>query len=83
MKDLDDLFSYGANVLLLSTAIYMNNNKDWWYLARRSGQHVFFYNRKALEMIAVKYGYELVVNGGFILFVRNCSHSREWQRSNC
>lgn len=70
-SDLDDLFKHNSNALLLSTAIYTNEKKDWWYLTLESGQHVFFYSKKALELIAEKYNYSLIVSGGFILFVRN------------
>ena len=77
MKDLDDLFSYNANALLLSTAIYTNEKKDWWYVAPETGQHVFFYSKKALELIAKKYGYSLVISDTFILFVKNISAPRK------
>ncbi len=72
-NDLDDLFFHSPKALLLSTAIYSNENKDWWYLAPESGQHVFFYSRKSIEMIAIKYNYAFVISGDFILFVNNAS----------
>jgi len=73
IADLDDLFSYQPHALLLSTNIFTNQKQDWWYLSPESGQHVFFYSKKAMVMIAAKYKYELVVSGGFILFVKNPS----------
>lgn len=71
IADLDDLFRYKPHALLLSTAIFTNEKQDWWYLSPESGQHVFFYSKKAIAMIAAKYKYELVVSGGYILFIRN------------
>ena len=73
MSDLDNLFGYQPRALLLSTAIFTNEKKDWWYLAPESGQHVFFYSKNAIAMIAAKYKYDLVMSGGFILFVKNPS----------
>ena len=72
-SDLDDLFGYQPKALLMSTAIYTNQSSDWWYLLPESGQHVFFYSRQALELIAKKYQYSLIVSGGFILFIRQPS----------
>ena len=73
ISDLDNLFSYNPRALLLSTAIFKNQNQDWWYLSPVSGQHVFFYSKKSLAMIAAKYKYDLVMSGGFILFVKKAS----------
>jgi len=69
-RDLDGLFSLHPRVLFASTGIYTNEQGDWWYLTPETGQHVFFYSRKALDLIADKYGYGLLANGDFILFVR-------------
>jgi methyltransferase family protein len=69
-RDLDSLFSLKPRVLFASTGIYTDEQGDWWYLAPETGQHVFFYSRKALDLIAEKYGYGLLANGDFVLFVR-------------
>ena len=69
-RDLDNLFNLDPQILLASTVIYTNENSDWWYLAPESGQHIFFYSKKALGLIANKYGYRLLVHGDFVLFVR-------------
>jgi len=74
-RDLDNLFNLKPRVLLVSTGIYTNQQSDWWYLSLESGQHVFFYSKKALHFLAAKYGYGLVANGDFILFVRRSSLS--------
>jgi 2-polyprenyl-3-methyl-5-hydroxy-6-metoxy-1,4-benzoquinol methylase len=71
--DLGELFSYKPNALMLSTAIYEGENKDWWYLAPESGQHVFFYTKKAIKIIANRYNYTFVISGSFILFMKNAS----------
>ena len=68
-SDLKELFASHPRAVLASTGIYNNQNQDWWYLAPESGQHVFFYSRKALEQVAREFGYELVVSGGYLLFL--------------
>jgi hypothetical protein len=74
-KELEDLFQSRPKVLLASTEIYGSQSVDWWYLAPESGQHVFFYSEKALQMIAERFGYSCLLSGGFMLFVQKANHS--------
>ena len=69
-RDLDELFRLRPTVLLASTEIYGHQSADWWYLASESGQHIFFYSEKALQMVAAQFGYSYLLCGGFVLFVR-------------
>lgn len=69
-QDLEELFRLQPKALLASTAIFSQQGKDWWYLAPEAGQHVFFYSRKALDLIADRYGYELLISSGYLLFTR-------------
>tara|TARA_B100000787_G_scaffold147049_1_gene117871 strand:- start:2381 stop:3199 length:819 start_codon:yes stop_codon:yes gene_type:complete len=73
MTELAEMFAFNSDAALFSTEIYKNHTQDWWYLSAVSGQHVFFYSYKSLEMIAEKYNYNLIVNGNFILFVKKIS----------
>ena len=73
INDLENLFTHKPNALLLSTAIYTNQKEDWWYLVPESGQHVFFYSKKAMEMIAERFSYDLIISGGFFLFIKQTS----------
>jgi len=73
LVDLEDLFRYQAKAILLSSSIYTNQGGDWGYICPESGQHIFFYSQAALEWIAKKYHYALVVNGDFILFLKQTS----------
>lgn len=68
--ELAAIFDSRARVLLVTTAIYDGQGPDWWYLAPESGQHVFFYSKSGLELIAARYGYQLLMSGGYLLFVR-------------
>jgi hypothetical protein len=73
-RELDDLFQLRPTVLLASTEIYDHQNADWWYLASESGQHLFFYSEKALQLIATRFGYSYLLSGGFVLFVHKPDH---------
>lgn len=68
--DLCLLFESDPKALILSTAIYKNQNQDWWYLSPESGQHVFFYSKKSMRLIANKFKYNLMIGGGFIIFTK-------------
>jgi 2-polyprenyl-3-methyl-5-hydroxy-6-metoxy-1,4-benzoquinol methylase len=69
-KDLEELFAKRPKAVLASTGIFDAQGPDWWYLAPDSGQHVFFYSEAALQLIARTHDYELVMSGGYLLFLR-------------
>jgi hypothetical protein len=68
--DLQILFKTNPDVLITSTGIFTGQNATWWYLTPESGQHLFFYSKNALEMIARRYGYKPLFCSNYILFVR-------------
>lgn len=73
-KDLERFFSKKPKTLLITTSQYENQGPGWWHLSTESGQHIFFYSRKALDLIAEQQGYELHVIENFLLFIRkDCS----------
>src|SRR5271165_5555522 len=65
--DLTALLGMGSSLFLVSTCLYTNQKGDWWYLAPEGGQHVFFYSKKALHLIARRYGCELFICGSIAL----------------
>jgi hypothetical protein len=67
-SDLDILFQYRPKLVLVTTGIYIGQDKNWWYLSPNSGQHIFFYSKKSLHIIAKKYNYQLLISGGYALF---------------
>ena len=73
MYDIDEFFIRIPRFILVSTAIFNNQKEDWWYLAPETGQHVFFYSKKALEIIAKNYNYSLIIRGRYILFAKKLS----------
>ena len=70
-EELENIFCKNPDYVLLSTVLYKNQDKNWWYLAGSSGQHVFFYSASAMEIIAKKYSCKLIFFEDYILFIRN------------
>jgi methyltransferase family protein len=69
--DLPKLFHLSPEVLIASTEPYkINHDKNWWYLSPSTGQHVFFYSREALRLLANRFGYSLQSIGHWHIFAR-------------
>jgi hypothetical protein len=69
-RDLEGLFATRPKAVLASTGIFNTQGPDWWYLAPESGQHVFFYSKSALQLIARTHDYDLVIRSGYLLFLQ-------------
>ena len=68
MEDIRRMLGYSYN-LLFSTELQpegINTVDDWHYFATETGQHVAFYNEKALKFIADKLGYNFYTDGKFL-----------------
>jgi len=51
----EKLNQHGCRTLIFTTELYVGEdppNKDWWYYTFNTGQHISFYRRKTLEMLA-------------------------------
>jgi 2-polyprenyl-3-methyl-5-hydroxy-6-metoxy-1,4-benzoquinol methylase len=57
-SELDRLFALKPKALVATTQLYTGETQDWWYLARQTGQHVFFYSEKCLKLLAHRHGYD-------------------------
>jgi hypothetical protein len=75
-REIADIFARNPRVLLLSTATYTGQDGTWWYLVPESGQHVFFYSRKALQWIGRKFGFDVLTAGDFVLFAKGASPAK-------
>ena len=69
-SELDQIFAARPKIVLASTELYLGQAADWWYLAPAEGQHVFFYSRRAIGLIAARYGYDVMIGTRFLLFSR-------------
>jgi Methyltransferase domain len=70
-KDLEQIFGRRPNIVLATTELFSGQTAEWWYLAPREGQHIFFYSEKAARLIATHYGYNLLIGPTFLLFSRD------------
>lgn len=68
--ELRSLFEPALKHILISTVRYEGQDENWWYLAPSTGQHVFFYTRKALQLIADRFDCKLLLLGEYALFSR-------------
>lgn len=69
------LKTINPDVVIFTTMLYRNENKDWWYLSPDNGQHVFFYTEKALHHICQALGMLFISNGNYhVLYKQNPSH---------
>jgi 2-polyprenyl-3-methyl-5-hydroxy-6-metoxy-1,4-benzoquinol methylase len=63
-----------TSCLIFSTKIVPDpapQPSDWWYYGLLHGQHVAFYTRKSLEMLAFQFDYQLTTDGeGLHIFSR-------------
>jgi hypothetical protein len=67
--DIDRLFSFRPALLVASTKPYDGQGADWPYLVPETGQHVFFYGRRTMRLIAAKHGYVYLGRGDYHLFL--------------
>ena len=68
IPEIEEMLRYGDS-LLFSTELQPENIQgvnDWSYFSTETGQHVSFYNDKALQYIAQKLGYHFYTDGKFI-----------------
>jgi hypothetical protein len=68
--DLDQIFQAKPKIVLATTELFSGQSAEWWYLAPREGQHVFFYSDKAARFIAAQYGYNVLIGRNCLLFSR-------------
>jgi hypothetical protein len=56
MEEVSEIFSYSDNVLFSTELIPEDSSiENWWYIAPETGQHISFYTKKSLELIAKRY----------------------------
>lgn len=72
VADLGELMDLSDN-LFVSTELVpepVPRPPDWWYYVPTSGQHVSFYTRKALQILAKRFGRTVLSRGSYHLFSR-------------
>ena len=70
LADFAQILDLSPDYFIFSTLLYKDQGPGWWYVLE-DGQHVAFYTRKSLEIIAHKHGYHLATDDcGTHLFSR-------------
>lgn len=54
-KELDYIFSMTDSFLFSTELIPDKNIENWWYIGTEHGQHISFYSKKALQIIAKRF----------------------------
>lgn len=70
MEMFERLFSL-SDTLICTTEIIPHHPpkiKEWWYYATESGQHIAFYTKESLQVVANKFGKNLYAKHGIIIF---------------
>ena len=66
------IFNLKPKIILITTSLYKNQNQEWEYLELDTGQHIFFYSKKAILELSKKNDYEVFfLESGFILMTSN------------
>lgn len=86
LDELNKMFSLGSNVFCSTTLqpeVSIEQLQSWIYIAELHGQHISFYTRKSMEIIADKFGcYYYSDHPEFHLFtskkIKNFTFSREY-----
>jgi hypothetical protein len=65
---LDEILSYSRNILFTTDLLPEPTPKpdQWWYYGLEHGQHVSFYTRKSLEILAAQKGLNFYSNGATV-----------------
>ncbi|KAA0575949.1 class I SAM-dependent methyltransferase [Azospirillum sp. Sh1] len=69
-RDTEALFAFDPDILIVTTELYAGQDRGWYYFGEDNGQHVFFYTRKALELIARRHGRGLITAGSMHFLLR-------------
>ncbi len=67
-REIGRLFALAPSVVVATTLPYAGEGAEWWYLAKQTGQHVFFYSRKCLRLLARRHRYHYFGAGTFHVF---------------
>jgi len=68
-QDFQQLFESRPALVVATTELFTGQDLSWPYLGDGTGQHLFFYSPKAMNLVAKRFGYALAFVGGLIVFV--------------
>lgn len=68
-QELAPLFQRGAAAVIVGTNPYRGQGPEWEYISPKTGQHVFFYSPRGMEILAAKFGYHYERIGSSHIFL--------------
>lgn len=70
LETIEKMFSLSDTLICTTELLPYNPPRinDWWYYATETGQHIAFYTKKSLHVIAEKFGKNLYAKHGIIIF---------------
>ena len=70
MEIFERLFALSDTIICTTELLPQPTPKaiDWWYYATETGQHISFYTRKSLQVVAAKFNKHLYAKHGIIIF---------------
>lgn len=65
VDEVENMLKFSDNILFSTFLVPQSNPKpgEWWYYALDHGQHISLYSRRALEVLAKKFGLNFYTNG--------------------
>jgi 2-polyprenyl-3-methyl-5-hydroxy-6-metoxy-1,4-benzoquinol methylase len=85
LDEIEKIFNYSDSVLLSTELVPMKNlaaADDWWYFVPETGQHIAFYSKQTLEIIAQKFQLNFFTDGTQLhLFTKNNIRSNPFESS--
>jgi len=65
LEEIDQMLTFSRNILFTTELVPSGCPKpeDWWYYGLEHGQHVSFYTKRTLEIIAARHNMHLASNG--------------------
>jgi hypothetical protein len=81
-ETLASLFQAAPKFIIASTEVYSGQDASWWYLAPHHGQHLFFYSRDALRLIASHHRYSYYeIHGRHVFAKEPLGRNQLWAMS--
>ena len=64
--------NYAPNFIFISTQLFDENTpEDWWYFTPTTGQHISFFTRKSMALLASKFGYNVLFQNNIIIWAKD------------
>jgi hypothetical protein len=70
-EELERLFAPRHDFVFVATVLHEGHRPGWWYYVLETGQHISFYSRRTMQLIAERFGYDVIVGPEHTLFVRS------------